>query len=122
MGVWFIEANAMLFIYGFTEGTTKKLNHRIIDTFEINYGLLRSRMKRVVEYINNLNKEIVKSGEKVIPNSREKREEFKELTMNRFEPEFASRPGNGFINIGDENELGMNRYSGLLEASCFENK
>jgi len=119
MGVWFIEANAMPLIHGFTEGTTKKFNQMLVDTFEIIYGLLRSRMKRVVEYINNLNKEIAKSSEKAIPNLREKREEFKELTMNRFEPEFMPRPGNGFVKIVDENQLGTSRYSELIDSNCF---
>jgi len=119
MGVWFIEANAIPLIHGFTEETTKRFNKMMVDTFEIVYGLLRSRMKRVVEYINDLNKEIVQSGERVIPNLRERREEFKELTMNRFEPEFMPRPGNGLVKIVDENELGTNRYSELIDANCF---
>jgi len=119
MGVWFIEANAMPLIHGFTDRTAQKFNKMMVDTFEIIYGLLRSRMKRVVEYINDLSYKITKTGSKVIPNLKAKREEFRELTMNNFEPEFMPRPGNGFVKIVDENELGNARYSGLLDSECY---
>jgi len=119
LGVWFIEANAMPLIDGFTDSTTKKLNQIMVDVFEIVYGLLRSRMKRVVEYVNKLNKEIVNSGITEVSDLSQRRAEFRELSMNKFEPEFIPRAGNGFVKIVDENELGTNRYSGLLEASCF---
>jgi len=119
MGVWFIEANTMPLIDGFTKNTTKMFNKMLVDTFEIVYGLLRSRMKRVIQYINYLNQELDRTAMNTIPNLKKRQEEFKLLTTNRFEPEFKPSPQNGFDVIIDENQSGTARYANLLEAECF---
>jgi len=119
-GLWFIEANTMPLVNGFTEGSTKLINKMMADMFEIIFGLLRSRMKRVVVYINKLTGEIRSGNNNLeISGLEQKREEFRKLTQNWFEEEFKPSPGNAFEKIVDENEYGVERYSGLLEEKCI---
>ena len=74
-------------------------------------------MKRVIFYINGL-LEKYGDGENV-PNIEEKREEFRKLTMNRFEPEFMPRKNNTFFPIIDENLQGKDVYMGLIDNECL---
>ncbi len=116
LNLWFIEANSMPLVQGFTRHATELINRMLMDQFEIIAGLLRSRMKRVVLYVNKLTSEF--GGE--IPNLMERREEFRELIKNNFEPEFRPSANNTFYRIIDENYSGKERYSGLIEEECLE--
>jgi len=120
LGLWFIESNTMPLITGFTKGSTVLMNQMLTDTFEIVMGLTRSRMKRVIEYINKLVKESFASGKFTPDISLEQRRlAFKEIIKNRFEPEFVPSPNNTFQMIIDENQTGTKRYAGLLEFECL---
>jgi hypothetical protein len=114
--LWFIEANTMPLIDGFTAHSTELLNTMMMDTFEIVRGLTKSRMKRVIFYINNL---LRTEGEEP-KNLEARREEFRKLTMNRFEPEFMPSPTNSFYPIIDENLQGTATYMDLIPKECLE--
>jgi hypothetical protein len=114
--LWFIEANTMPLMDGFTKHSTALLNGMLMDTFEIVRGLTKSRMKRVIFFINNL---LAKHGEDV-PNLEARREEFRQLTMNRFETEFEPSANNSFYPIIDENLEGTNKYFGLIPEECLD--
>jgi len=120
LGLWFIEANAMPLITGFTKGSKVLFRTMLTDTFEIVMGLTRSRMKRVIEYINNLTDEINTEGI-FVPDMKldAQKIEFQKLTQNRFEPEFVPKSTNTFQQIIDENQFGPKRYFGLLKAECL---
>lgn len=120
LGMWFIEANAMPLITGFTKGSKVLFRTMLTDTFEIVMGLTRSRMKRVIEYINNLTDEINSKGI-FLPemNLDSRKAEFQKLIQNRFEPEFAPKPTNTYQQIIDENQYGVKRYFNLLKAECL---
>ncbi len=120
LGLWFIEANSMPLITGFTKGSKVLFRTMLTDAFEIVMGLTRSRMKRVIEYINNLTEEVNAKG-LFVPemNLDSKRAEFKKVIQNRFEPEFAPKPTNTFKQIIDENQYGVKRYFNLIKAECL---
>ena len=119
--LWFIEANTMPLIDGFTKDSTVLMNRMLEDTFEIIFGLLRSRTKRIIDYVNVLTNKLSKNfmSKLEIEDLSERRREFAELTKNKFEPQFEVRAENTFQKIIDENEYGVKRYSGLLERACL---
>jgi len=114
--LWFIEANTMPLIDGFTAHSTQLLNTMMMDTFEIVRGLTKSRMKRVIFYINNL----LRTHGEDVPNIEARREEFRKLTKNRFEPEFMPSPNNSFYPIIDENLQGSATYMNLIPDECLD--
>jgi len=121
LGLWFIEANTMPLLDGFTKGSTILLNDMMEESFEIVFALLRSRTKRIIDYINKLTEIVVNekysSGE--ISYLEERRKEFELLTRNKFEPEFQVSANNRFQLIIDENVRGTKRYQDLLEQDCL---
>lgn len=117
LDLWFIEANAMPLINGFTKRSTVLMNTMLKDTFEIVLGLQRSRMKRVIDYINSLTRE-GETGTN-ITDLEEKRKVFKKITRNYFEPEFVPSPNNTFQLIIDDNLSGTDRYADLIEQECL---
>jgi len=124
MNLWFIEANAGPSLNGGysidAEGFYIKM---LVDHFEIVMGLLRSRMKRVVFYVNNIIKEgqVVqnKDGFVTIKNLEGKRREFEKLLRGYFEKEYEPSPSNGFSKIIDEKYEGVDRYMGYLTEDCL---
>jgi len=117
--LWFIEANTMPLMNGFTPHSTKLFNTMLKDSFEIIQGLIKSRMKRAIFYVNNLVRTI---GDGEIPDLAQKQKEFGSLTKNHFEPEFEPRANNTFYKIVDENYDGVKRYSGIIEPECLSFK
>jgi len=123
LDVWFIELNTMPLIAGWNPVTIKFFNNLMKDYFEIEFALLRSRMKRVVQYINVLtmsNAEWTVGDDGIeIPNFEEAKKEFEKITMNSFEPEFVPKSTNGFQLIVNHNLKGADRYAGYLPKDCF---
>ena len=120
--LWFIEANPRPMIEGWTPETVPFFNKMLTDSFEILFGLLRSRTKRIINYVNDIIRE---SGSWELNNDglrldflEERREEFRQLSMNCYEPEYRPSTENGFYQIIDENYGGDQRYYGLPE-ECF---
>jgi len=123
LNLWFIEANSSPAIEGYSIPMEKFIVKMVRDHFELMTGLLRSRMKRIVDYINYLDlKGIVKNktqGRVVIQNIKEKVEHFNSISKNYFEDEFLPSSDNGFVKILDENLYGVDRYQNLLGYKCL---
>jgi len=116
LNLWFIEANTMPLLNGFNKHSTELMNQMMIDTVEIVQGLIKSRTKRIIQYINLL----INSEGGELGNLEERREEFILLTQNRFEEEFEPSPKNSFFKIVDENLPLEERYFGLLDRECLQ--
>lgn len=125
LNIWFIEANTYPSLAG---GFPKKRNFMINmlkDHFEVISGLLKSRVKRIINYVNEL---IIQnrlqgsssSSEADIGDLEERIKEFRNVSKNYFEPEYQPRPENGWSKIIDENYEGTKRYSGLLNEKCLQ--
>jgi tubulin polyglutamylase TTLL1 len=123
--LWFIETNPTPMLTATTAVREKLLVDMLKGYFEINFAYLRSRMKRVIQYVNRLGKTVPSShvlGDTVIlSNMAKNQEEFDELNKNYLEPEFKlSRSQlHGFELIVDENLEGNARYAGLLPSTCY---
>ena len=123
LGLWFIEANSGPAFGEYTPVIENVVGNMLKDHFEIVVGLLRSRMKRVINYVNK----IADEGEAVlganniisIKNLNQKRDEFKAITRNYFEEEFEPKASNGFSKIIDENYVGVAKYMGYLTEECM---
>ena len=121
--LWFNEAN-----YNIAQvtGNAEKdafLTKMLKDHYEVVFGLLKSRMKRTVGYVNRLVKEkAVKesaTGEVIITDLEQKIKEFQEITKNYFEPEFEPSKVNGFKKIQDENYFAIQRYNWIVDKDCL---
>jgi len=93
------------------------------DHFEIVFGLIRSRVKRGINYINRLiqekNVKVKDDGEIQVSNEFQKRLEFQELTKNYFEPEYEPSKTNGFSKIMDANYYSFQRYNWIMDKECL---
>jgi len=122
MNLWFIEANAEPLLDGWSDDTKIFFNSILYDSFEIAFGLMRSRVKRIINYVNHLMRDSqvwkTADNEVFIQNLVAKRKEFREITKNYFEPEFLPSPSNKYQLIIDENIQGPGRYFGFLEPEC----
>lgn len=123
MKLWFIEANAGPSLSGYSQTLEKHILKMVKDHFEIVFGLLKSRMKRVVVLVNKMIEEgkvkEKENGDVKITGLKNWRKEFRGALKNRFEPEFELSPDNGFSKIVDENLSGKEKYSGLIDKTCF---
>lgn len=124
LNLWFIEANASPALEGFSVEMMDFVAKMLTDHFEIVYGLMRSRMKRAIEYVNTLIKsdEIFtdSEGQVEILDLETKREYFRQITTNYFEPEFEPSASNGFQPVINENFMGEQMYFGLLKEECID--
>ena len=123
LNLWFLECNTSPMLKGTSVEKERFLVKMLKDHYEIIYGLLRSRMKRVMNFVNELTLEIKASNlswDKYINKNLENfRGKFKTLSKNRFEPEFTPGPENGFTKIIDENYEGPARYANLIPKECL---
>lgn len=124
LNLWFIEANAGPAFGEYTPPVEKIVIKMLRDHYEIVYGLLRSRMKRSLQYVNQLIQEkdgVVETedGEVMITELDEKIAKFDELNKNYFDEEFEVDPENGFVKIIDANYKGLEMYQGLLKEECL---
>jgi len=124
LNLWFLEADAFPELEGTTGREKQFFTDMLKDHFEIVTGLLRSRTKRIIQYINRITKEkkIWEENEEIFfDNFLQIKEEFQEVIKNSFESEFEPRSLNGFSKIVDETVNGTARYNGLLQEGCIEN-
>ena len=124
LNLWFIETNPGPAIEEATPHSRELFKKMFLSQYEIVIGLLRSRMKRVNQYVNNIIKRKEADWDEdgkivVIKDLKEKLKEFEEITRNYFEPEFGPSKENSFEKIIDENEGGIKRYTGLIAEECL---
>jgi len=123
LNLWFIEANALPGLSEKSPILTNFEGKMLRDEFDIVFRLLRSRMKRVFYYVNTLivRGEATRIGEdKVeIQDLQAHITEFRQISQNRFEPEFEPLPDNGFVKIIDENYSGTKMYNDILSNECL---
>jgi len=123
LNLFFIECNSGPVL----EGTSKEKEHFIskmlLDHLDIMFGYLRSRTKRIVQYINQLAKELPEENiyfDGVVINDFEKKKaQFNKLNENFMEPEYEVPAGNGFFKVIDHNLQGAERYAGLIPEDCY---
>ena len=123
LNLWFIECNSGPVLKGTSEEKERFLTKMLLDQFEIVFGYLKSRLKRIIRYTNQLIREEIEGNPGLekpeLSDIEEKRKVFKEITKNYFEPEFEPSPTNGFVKIIDENLDGTERYAGLISKECL---
>jgi len=114
LNLWFIESNPSPLL----SGTTKwRIYLSVVrDHFEVQYAYMKSRMKRALKVIKDMQAEIV-SGEPVDYHSW--REDFAEALKNRIEPEFEISENNSWVKIVDENIEGTGAYMNYLPQECL---
>jgi len=122
--IWFIEANVRPLLRGWMDESHKHFTGMLKDQFDIVFGLLKSRTKRIVNYVNGIIKSkeynVDEQGQLRLINLIENRKEFLKISQNYFEPEFEPLETNKFAPIVNENYSGTNKYFGLLESDCIE--
>lgn len=120
--LWYIESNQKPLIEGWTPEIVPYFDKMLKDHFEVTFGLLKSRMKRIIRFVNEIIRDkdswVLTNNGIAIDNLRQKRKEFQKISMNYFEPEYRPSPQNGFQLIVDENVSGEGRYFGLTE-ECY---
>lgn len=123
LNLWFIEANSKPGMEGFSDEIKGLFKEFLTDSMEIVFGLLRSRTKRIINYVNYLIREgeawEIQDGSVHIEDLEAKKQEFNDLTKNYFEPEFEPSPGNSLSKVVDENYYGTKRYMSYLEKDCL---
>ncbi len=119
--LWFVEGNTKPLIYGSTREKYLLLKRMLIDVFEIQVGLTRSRMKRIFELLARISdKYDLEAFEDVREQIFDQYfEEFQKISKNYFEPEFKPSANNSWSLIIDENKEGVDRYMGFLEEECI---
>jgi hypothetical protein len=124
LNLWFIEANAGPAFDGYSKPMEKFITKMLADHFEIIHGLLKSRMQRIIKYVNGVitDGSVVQDTESknvIIKDLEQKRNEFKKVIANGFEPEFEPKATNGFSKFMDEHFEGTDMYLGLVPKECL---
>jgi len=125
LNLWIIECNTKPRLQPYTmvyKSDREPFFSVISDEFDIVFALARSRLKRAIKYINKIVNDLGDIGNDdpvELSDLEEKIQEFREITKNRFEPEFQPKPFNTFSKFVDENLEGPERYAGLIEPDCL---
>jgi len=122
LNMWFIECNSSPVLKGTNDEKEKFVTKMMADHFEVVTAYVRSRMKRVIDYVNKLTREQAEENQFLdgvyIPNLEQKMKEFGDLSKNYLEPDFMLSRDNGFAKIIDENLSGNERYAGFFDEKC----
>ena len=123
LNLWFLECNSSPVLKGTSEEKDKFLSKMIADQFEVLISYIRSRMKRVIDYVNKLTRQQVEENKFLegvyIPAMEVKVKELEMITKKFLEPEISLSRDNGFQKIIDENYDGAERYCNLLDTQCI---
>jgi len=123
LNLWFIEANDGPAYDGYSKPMGKFIIKMLRDHMEVVMGLMRSRMKRVVQFVNKIIEDgevqVSKDGTINVPKLEEKVKKFKQITKNYFEKEYEPSPTNGFSKIINGHKWGVDRYQGFIKKECL---
>jgi len=114
LNLWFIECDSSPQLIGTNDLKTKFLTKMLEDLFEIQYGLYRSRMKRVLALLREINQD----AEGGAINYAKWRDSYATATKNRFLPEYKISSDNSFKLIMDMNKEGKDAFFGHLKEEC----
>jgi len=123
MNLWFLECNSSPVMSGTSEEKEKFMINMLKDHFEIVIGLLRSRSLRIINYVNEITQNLLKTknenGKYELRELNQKKEHFKFIIQNKFEPDYEPSPQNSWYKIIDENFNGTQRYMNFIEEKCL---
>ena len=123
LNLWFIEANVGPELKGSPKQKEMLVSRMVYDLFEITTSFLKSRLKRIVKYVNWLENsgqiQIDEEGNVTIKKLEQRRKEFADITKNYFDEEFELSSDNTWVKIVDENIEGLARYNGMFDIECF---
>ena len=123
LNLWFIEANSGPAFGEYSQSMEKFIVKMQRDHLELVNGLLKSRMKRIVAFVNGLiEKGLIRKSEGqevAVDDLVHKRVAFEGLSRNYFEEEFKPSAGNGFVKIIDAHERAEKKYQGFITAECL---
>mmetsp|Transcript_25435 Transcript_25435/g.22444 ORF Transcript_25435/g.22444 Transcript_25435/m.22444 type:complete len:116 (+) Transcript_25435:142-489(+) len=109
LNVYFIEANAGPGLNPNNDEKDRVFRNMLFGMYDIEFALLRSRIKRVVNFVNRVDADAKRSGKELSvylkENEKDLKAEFANVTMNRFEPEYNISLGNTWEYVLDENYL-----------------
>jgi hypothetical protein len=120
--LWFIECNGNPSLRHTIPIKEEFIVKTLIEHFEVMYGYLRSRMKRLVLFVNEWTKEVNSSDDvaKIEPSViKQKQKLYNKLDKNRLEPEFEPSKANGWVKVIDENLEGAQKYSNYIPKECL---
>jgi len=115
--VWFIEANANPDMeFGTLSAGVKQVTKDFwFDSFDVIFGLMRSRAKRIIRYVNELTNSPyvwkINENEYHIEDLEARKEEFKQISQNYFEPEYDVPSKVRFLKVIDESLPGTAKYN-----------
>ena len=121
--LWFIEANANPDIEEYPKELDDLLKNMLVDSLEVQFALLRSRTKRIINYVNGIIRDKkawrIEDEKVYLLDPEKKKAEFKKISMNYFEKEFEPPIKRRFPKIIDENLEGVERYNYIVEYDCM---
>jgi len=123
--VWFIEANANpdMEISTVSAGVKQVIKDFWFDSFDVVFGLMRSRTKRIIKYINQLTNSPsvwkINENEYHIEDLEARKREFKQISQNYFEPEYDVPSKTRFLKVIDESLEGTAKYNHMFPAECL---
>jgi hypothetical protein len=115
LNIWFMECQSDP---GFNKAPSPG---QLQGAWEITFGLLRSRIKRMIYFVNQLTQEIKQqnmSEAEIRTYVKDKQAEFDKINKNYFEEEFTPRKKNKFVKIIDENVTGTKKFGDLFPKEC----
>jgi len=123
LNLWFIEGNTRPALVGYSYERGEILKAMLRDLWDIMFRLVRSRMKRVIDLMNDMADEIPEdcTDKAILSRYADKyRSRFKSAARNGFEPEFEPTEYNTWYPVIDENHAGTKRYFDLLPEECLD--
>ena len=123
LNLWFIEVNSGAGFSNYIPEIEKFILKMLQDHFKIVQNLLKSRVKRIVLFINEIidngTVKMVSDEDFDLDNPEEQIAKFEKITKNYFDPEFEIDADNGFVKIIDENLQGPEAYHGHIPPQCI---
>jgi len=126
LNVWFMDVTPNPTLKPMNSKFKTAYKKMLKDMFEIVQKYLRSRVRRIVKFVNELSQEVEvtrdeKTGEDkvLIPEYFAKKDAFQIALRNKLEKKDALTKDNKFQKIIDENYDGFGRYNKLLKKACF---